>query len=541
MAESVAETLTESFCERCGSRYTFESAAPKVRLRGLRVATRGLKTFVLDDKQSFSEAMAAARSDTDRDTTSSQLDAFHKTFNFCMQCRQYTCPNCWNEDEGRCLTCAPLASIEAPAAPWEVPALSGNGNGHVHDEPAGPFAAVVAAANGHSTEEGTGFDALARLDALTAPIAAPAVEPVKPEIVEPEIVEPAAEHMEPEPVAAAAVETVEPEIVVVEPEPVMVDEPEPVIAVQPEPVMVVEPVIDVVEPVIGDPPLAIEPVAAAAEPEPIALAEPEPIMAVEPEPTAVIDVAPVGVAEAEPALATEAERVIPVAESESAGDVVVSEALPEVIAERVAKSAEQTSRLFAGMRPGQSLAAAIEAYEESAQAAEPEPEPVAQAEPEPEPEAVVAAEPEPVAPEAPEPEPPVAAGPVVEPTPVPVDRIEQPTWSVVETPVIQPTQIITPVQPVAPPIQPVVAATASPEWPATPQWPAHEPSPGLPFLGRPAVPSGGIDALWAESDRAVTAQPTAGRAVAGVQPCVSCGLSLSATARFCRRCGSAQR
>ena len=64
---------------------------------------------------------------------------------------------------------------------------------------------------------------------------------------------------------------------------------------------------------------------------------------------------------------------------------------------------------------------------------------------------------------------------------------------------------------------------------------------GLPFLGRPAQPTGGIEALWAESAREVasSADPAA-RAAGGVQPCVSCGLSLSATARFCRRCGTRQ-
>ena len=64
---------------------------------------------------------------------------------------------------------------------------------------------------------------------------------------------------------------------------------------------------------------------------------------------------------------------------------------------------------------------------------------------------------------------------------------------------------------------------------------------GLPFLNRPAAASGGIEALWAESARQVSTAPApAGRAVGGVQPCVSCGLSLSATARFCRRCGASQ-
>jgi hypothetical protein len=53
-----------------------------------------------------------------------------------------------------------------------------------------------------------------------------------------------------------------------------------------------------------------------------------------------------------------------------------------------------------------------------------------------------------------------------------------------------------------------------------------------------------MEALWAESAREV-ANPTlpagaAAKVAGGVQPCVSCGLSLSGTARFCRRCGTRQ-
>ena len=32
----MTEILTESFCERCGTRYTFESARPKTRLKGVK-------------------------------------------------------------------------------------------------------------------------------------------------------------------------------------------------------------------------------------------------------------------------------------------------------------------------------------------------------------------------------------------------------------------------------------------------------------------------------------------------------------------------
>ncbi len=113
------EILTESFCERCGTRYTFESASPRgPRLKGLKVMSRGLKNFVLSDDTSMDEAMAAARNETDRQQTAQQLDAFHKTFNFCMSCRQYTCGNCWNEAEGRCLSCAPHLGHEILPAPF---------------------------------------------------------------------------------------------------------------------------------------------------------------------------------------------------------------------------------------------------------------------------------------------------------------------------------------------------------------------------------------------------------------------------------------
>src|SRR4029078_9313457 len=114
------EILTESFCERCGTRYTFESAAPRKtrRLGQIKPVSKGMKNWVMSDDTSLDEAMAAARNDDDRELTTQQLDAFHATFNFCMQCRQYTCGNCWNGSEGRCLTCAPHLGHEILPAPF---------------------------------------------------------------------------------------------------------------------------------------------------------------------------------------------------------------------------------------------------------------------------------------------------------------------------------------------------------------------------------------------------------------------------------------
>ena len=111
----MTEILTESFCERCGTRYTFESSAPrKSRIGRVRMAAKGVKNFVMSDEASFSEAMADARGEEELAATAHQLDAFHKTFNFCLTCRQYTCGDCWNPGEGRCLTCAPMAGIAEP-------------------------------------------------------------------------------------------------------------------------------------------------------------------------------------------------------------------------------------------------------------------------------------------------------------------------------------------------------------------------------------------------------------------------------------------
>jgi hypothetical protein len=110
------QEFADSFCERCGTRYTFRSAPPKgPALAGARLLARGLKNFVMTDGSSLDEAMHAARIDTDHNDTVRAVEQFHQTFNFCMTCRQYACDKCWNENQGACLSCAPL---------WDRPAVA---------------------------------------------------------------------------------------------------------------------------------------------------------------------------------------------------------------------------------------------------------------------------------------------------------------------------------------------------------------------------------------------------------------------------------
>jgi hypothetical protein len=111
--------LTDSYCERCGTRYTFGPSPTKgPSLTGARLLARGLKNFVMTDGTSMDEAMAAARIDVTKDESTRVTEEFHRTFNFCMTCRQYACDKCWNENQGACLSCAPLWD-HGPIAPQD--------------------------------------------------------------------------------------------------------------------------------------------------------------------------------------------------------------------------------------------------------------------------------------------------------------------------------------------------------------------------------------------------------------------------------------
>ena len=111
----MTEILTESFCERCGTRYTFETVESKRKpLHAIGTLGRGIRHFVTDPGSSLDEAFAVARSENEQRSTASALEAFHRTFNFCLSCRQYTCSDCWNAVEGRCLSCAPTPEAPAP-------------------------------------------------------------------------------------------------------------------------------------------------------------------------------------------------------------------------------------------------------------------------------------------------------------------------------------------------------------------------------------------------------------------------------------------
>lgn len=101
------EALTESFCERCGTRYEFAPPEKMTTIRRTRGVISGLKNYIMS-QDSLSDAFSDAMRSEAEALAARQLDAFHSSFSFCIDCRQYTCTNCWNEEAGRCQSCQPL-------------------------------------------------------------------------------------------------------------------------------------------------------------------------------------------------------------------------------------------------------------------------------------------------------------------------------------------------------------------------------------------------------------------------------------------------
>jgi hypothetical protein len=496
------EVLTESFCERCGTRYTFESAAPSKarRIGKFKTLSKGVRNWVLSDDQSLDEAMAAARSDEERELTTQQLDAFHSTFNFCMTCRQYTCGNCWNAAEGRCLTCAPNLGQEVLPAPFPGQVATDTIRLDAEAWPEMDLPEVLAG-NGAPTIIGTGNGY----------------------------------HDDQ---SEAAEEAHWP------------DSDEPLADIDP---------VGRLAFLSGEVPLSAGSSANPATP----LDAPTEVDAT--------DVAAEGSVEAGgAALAPEAHPIEAIADDDSGPE-------QQTVEGRAATGAARTSDLLARFRPGQNIDAELAAFEAQLEASEragSEPEPLASAEPEQaaraepasgdgpfveeplradaeqiradaEPTVVEPVQTEglPVAPAAVEDE---RAAALAEPDatvptqdapvdPVRHDRVEQPTWRI-----FAPDQAAVPGTTVPPP----APGTTRDQPNGEPQWPARpgvEPSPSMALFANPSRTSS--EAMWAASAQEVVTRPGAGPAVpatAGVQPCANCGLSLSANARFCRRCGSRQ-
>ncbi|MBA2315163.1 MAG: hypothetical protein H0V87_07230 [Chloroflexi bacterium] len=624
------EILTESFCERCGTRYTFQSGTRRIaRIGTIRVLSTGLKKFVTSDDTSFDEALAAARNERERDLAANQLDAFHKTFNFCMSCRQYTCGNCWNDADGRCLTCAPLAGQEILPAPFPQPGSRGGRNGgetdtvfdaaHVDDDlvwPTTQLRRASVAEHPASTSPGKGEvpGFAARDEETPAPQATPSTDDTAAHAPTGAVGKPAElQETVTDPDLAAVYEAVGDYEAVDEIEAIAaLDAPvegQPAAAAPPEVAGMVQPPMAARSEATSETPekhgsgWTIGDVAAAASARTAGLlgrfrpgqsgdveAESAEVAGVSPERGA-----PEAKAEAEEqpqaarvAERLEAERRAAEAEQQAEAERLEAERLAaeaehqaqaeakRVESERVAAEAEAAR--VAAEAEAERVAAAkgvaaeaerVAAAERLAEAERKEAERLAEAErqeaerveAEAEAEAerleqaqrLAAAAAERVAARSERDEtladperatsaerPPIAAAPAPAVPPSEAnrdeDRVKVPAWQMV-APDIPSTDRRAPAEP-----QAAAAVSGAAQHASTPQWPGTpRRAPESRRFSTSGPSKNPSESLWAASAREVLSALRPGTPSApAVQTCVSCGLSLSATARFCRRCGTRQ-
>lgn len=107
----VSDTLTATFCERCGTRQEFRAPRRVGPLRRTRGFVGGLRNYI-GGSDALSEAMREGMQAQESLIAAAQLDAFHASIHLCIDCRQYTCNECWNGDAGRCRSCAPLVGVD---------------------------------------------------------------------------------------------------------------------------------------------------------------------------------------------------------------------------------------------------------------------------------------------------------------------------------------------------------------------------------------------------------------------------------------------
>ena len=281
------EALTESFCERCGTRYEFAAPTELNTMRKTRGLISGLRNYIMS-QDALGDAVGDAMRSEEEALASQQLEAFHESFNFCIDCRQYSCTNCWNDGAGRCRSCVPIAGTddllerfetsfhaqhpELAAAAHEAEMAQRDLNRRLGMETWPTEDLTAGIGNGHGPVEWpTEEPMIAEVEAEPAPELEPAVAEAEAE-PEPELMVAAAQSKRDEYPPLHVVAWEEDGTVELEPEPVAATvEPE----AEPEP----EPVAATIEPEAEPEPV---PIAATVETEPEPAPRPVPMAPIRP-------------------------------------------------------------------------------------------------------------------------------------------------------------------------------------------------------------------------------------------------------------------
>jgi len=110
----VSEGLVQYVCERCHTRFVLALSGRKLSPSNqVRAALEAARHTVLRRDGSYAENLTESTRRIGQVIADAEYERFRRSFNFCHNCRQFVCSDCWNDTQRQCLTCAPRKAVRA--------------------------------------------------------------------------------------------------------------------------------------------------------------------------------------------------------------------------------------------------------------------------------------------------------------------------------------------------------------------------------------------------------------------------------------------
>lgn len=110
----MSEGLVQYVCERCHTRFVLALSGRKLSPSNeVRAALEAARNTALHRDGSYAQNLTEATRRIGQVIADAEYERFRRSFNFCHNCRQFVCSDCWNDTQRQCLTCAPRKAIRA--------------------------------------------------------------------------------------------------------------------------------------------------------------------------------------------------------------------------------------------------------------------------------------------------------------------------------------------------------------------------------------------------------------------------------------------
>ncbi|HEY7941690.1 MAG TPA: hypothetical protein VID25_07070 [Candidatus Limnocylindrales bacterium] len=110
----MSEGLVQYVCERCHTRFVLALSGRKLSPSNqVRAGLEAARHTVLRRDASYAENLTEATRRIGQVNADAEYERFRRSFNFCHNCRQFVCSDCWNDTQRQCLTCAPRKAVRA--------------------------------------------------------------------------------------------------------------------------------------------------------------------------------------------------------------------------------------------------------------------------------------------------------------------------------------------------------------------------------------------------------------------------------------------